>query len=148
RRWGGATPRWGPRRRPDNSARPTPPPAPRPPPPHPPVGAACEHCHGRPEATSHQADALRIDFRPGGEIGQSVARIGYLVEADDSPMLAFALAAPSKIEAHRHIAPLGKLPVHNALSVAFLVATEAVQHDKRRSALTGTQAVRSVHDPR
>jgi len=61
-------------------------------------------------------------------------------------MLAFALAAPSKIDAHRHIAPLGKLLGHNALSVAFLVATKAVQHDKRRSAVTGTQAVRSVHD--
>src|SRR5262245_51764382 len=113
---------------------------------HPPVRAACKHCHGRTEATSHQADALRIDFRPGGEIGQSVARIGYLVEADDSPMFAFALAAPSTIAAHRHIAPRGTLRGHNVLSVAFLVAAEAVQHDRRRPALTGTQAGRSVHD--
>src|SRR5262249_61568554 len=116
--------------------------------PDPRAGLPSGPCHARPEAASHQADALRIDCRAGCEIGQSVARIGYLVEADDSPMLAFALAAPSKIDAHRHIAPLGKLLGHNALSVAFLVATEAVQHDKRRSALTGTQAVRSVHDPR
>src|SRR5262245_11790852 len=113
---------------------------------HPPVGAACKYGHSRADTASHQADALRIDFRPGGEIGQSVARIGYLVEADDSPMLAFALAAPSKIDAHRHIAPVGKLLGDNALPVAFLVATEAVQHDKRRSAFTGTEAVRSVHD--
>src|SRR5262249_458150 len=107
------------RRLPNRRTRSPQPPAGRPHlqplPPPPPAAPPYNTAPRRAEAPSPQADALRIDFRPGGEIGQSVARIGYLVEADDSPMLAFALAAPSKIEAHRHIAPLGKLPGHNAL---------------------------------
>src|SRR5215475_1118423 len=110
------------------------------------VRAACKYGHSCTETAPYQADSLGIDFWPGGEIGQSIAGIRHLIETDDSPMLTFALAASSEIDAHRHIAPLGKLLGDNALSVAFLVATKAVQHDKRRSALTRTQAVRSVHD--
>src|SRR6266536_1849015 len=113
---------------------------------HPPVRAACEHGHGRAEAASHQADALGVDFGAGGEVGQRIACIRHLIETDDSPALAFAVAASSKVDAHRHIAPLGKLLGHNALPVTVLVAAEAVQHDKRRSALTGTEVVRSMHD--
>ena len=78
----------------------------------------------------HQADAVRIDFRAGGEVAQRIARIRHLIETDDSPVLAFALAASSEIDAHRHIAPLGKLLGHNALPVPVFIATEAVQHDE------------------
>src|SRR5262245_49724346 len=110
------------------------------------IGAAGKYGHSRTETAPHQADALGVDFREGGEVGQRIAGIRHLIETDDPPMLAFAVAAPSEIDAHRHITPLGKLLGHNALTVAILVAAEPVQHDKRRSLLTRTEIVRSMHD--
>src|SRR4029453_5378137 len=62
---------------------------------HPPVRAPAEPGQGPPEAAPHQADALGVDFGAGGEVGQRIARIRHLIETDDSPMLAFALAASS-----------------------------------------------------
>ena len=88
----------------------------------------------------------RVDFRAGGEVAQRIARIRHLIETDDPPVLAFAVAASSEVDAHRHIAPLGKLLGDNALPVAVFVAAEAVQHDERRPALTGAEIVRRMHD--
>src|SRR4029077_10648166 len=113
---------------------------------YPPVSTGGEHGHGRPETASHQSDAVRVDFRAGGEVAQRIAGIRHLIETDDSPVLAFALAASSEIDAYRHIAPLGKLLGHNALPVAVFVTAETVQHNERRSALTGTEVVGRMHD--
>src|SRR5262245_19754435 len=110
------------------------------------VRAPCKYGHSRAETASHQADALGVHFRATGEVGHGIAGIGHLIETDDPPMLAFAVAASPEIDAHRHIAPLGKLLGHNALTVAVFVAAESVEHDKCRPALTGTEIVRSVHD--
>src|SRR4029434_6137336 len=70
---------------------------------HSPVRAACKYGHGRGETASHQADALGVDLRAGGEVGQRIARIRHLIETDDSPALAFTVAASSKVDAHRHL---------------------------------------------
>ena len=76
-----------------------------------------------------------IDFRARGKIRKRVARVGDLIETDDSPVLAFALAAAAKIDTQRDVSPLGELFRDDGLALAVFVAAETVQDYKRRPAL-------------
>src|SRR6266511_572602 len=70
------------------------------------VGAAGEHGHSRAEAAPDQRDALWIYFRARRHVGDRIAGICHLIEADDSAVLAFAFAAAAKVDAQSHVAPL------------------------------------------
>ena len=109
------------------------------------------HCHGE-KSAAYMADGYaRASGKPGICMAQVIGALNLAAGLRDawlahSPVLAFTLAASSEIDAHRHITPLGKLLGHNALPVAVFVAAETVQHNERRSALTGTEVVGRMHD--
>src|SRR5437773_12440263 len=79
------------------------------------------------EAAAYQSDAIGIDFGSNREIGDGVARVGHLIEADNSAVLAFAFAAAPEIDAQRDVVALGKLLGDNGLRLAVLFAAEAAQ---------------------
>ena len=110
------------------------------------VGAAGEDRHRRAEAAADERDTLRVDFRPRRQVGDGVARVGDLIEADDPAAFAFAVAAAAEIDAQRDIAPFGHLFADDLLALAVLVAAKAMQHDKRRPALAGFVVFRNIDE--
>src|SRR5207245_10090514 len=97
------------------------------------------------KAAAYQSDAIGIHFWTRGEVRDGVARVGHLIEADNSALLAFAFAAAPEIDAQRDVAPLGKLLGDSRLPLAVFVAAEAVHSHKRRPALDWKAVLRSVH---
>ena len=98
------------------------------------IGAAGENRDSCAEAAADQRDLFGLDFGPRRQIRKRVARVGDLIEADDSATLAFAVAATAKVDAQGDIAPPGQLLCHHHLAVAIFIAAEAVQDDERRPA--------------
>src|SRR6185436_6486164 len=79
-------------------------------------------------------------------IGERVAGIGDLIEADNSAVFAFAVAATAKVDAQGYVTPLGKLFGNYGLAMPVLVAAEAMQDNKRRPAFAGLVVGRSVDE--
>src|SRR4029077_1594495 len=98
------------------------------------------------EAATHQSDTSGIHFRARSQVADCVARIGDLIEANNSSVLALAFAASPKVDAHGYITPLAELLSYDTLALAILVAAEAVEHDKCGVALAGTEIVRCMDD--
>src|SRR5215467_9020758 len=94
------------------------------------VRAAGEYGNSCAEAATHQSDALGIHFRARGHIADCVARIGDLIEADNSPMLALPLTTTTAIDAQAYRATLAKLLCYDALALAVTVTAETMQYEE------------------
>ena len=113
---------------------------------NPPVDARRVDRDGGAEAVADQADARGIDLRPARQERQRVLRILDLLQTDDAPARALALAAAAKVEPQRGVAQTGQQLRHRDGDAAVLVAAEAVQDEKARPALAGGRPVCRVHD--
>ena len=66
------------------------------------------------------------DLGPRGEVGERVARVADLVEADDAGGLPFALAASAEVESQGDVAGLGQEVGGDGGALSALMRAEAV----------------------
>ena len=100
----------------------------------------------RAETAAEQSHAAGIDLGPVQEEVQRVAGILHLVQADDPPELALAVAAASHAESQRHVAPVAEhlRGLHRIAGV--VVAAESMQNDEARAGFAGPQVVGDIDD--
>src|SRR5690349_19969132 len=73
---------------------------------------------GGPEAAADETDAPRGHLWTARHVSQGVRCVFDLIEAEDAGVLAAALAAASKIDAHDDVAPCRQLLRNDALPAA------------------------------
>src|SRR5690348_6078390 len=111
---------------------------------NPAIGTARKDRDRSTETAADQSNFAWIDFRPSGQIGDGISRIGYLIETDDAPVLTLALAATAKIDTQGDVAPLGELFGDDGLALPVFVPAKAVQDYKGWPALTGFMVGRCI----
>ena len=97
---------------------------------------------GGAEAAAHDADARGIDMRMALQQGHRIARIADLFKTDQTPMLAFALAAAAHVEAHGHIAEAIEHGGGRHHIAGLLRAAESMKNDEGGTLLAGREPFR------
>ena len=99
---------------------------------------------GGAEAAAHDANARGIHIGMALQQGHGVARVAHLLEADETPMLAFALAAAAHVEAHGHIAQTIEHGGGRHHIAGLLRAAESMKNDEGGALFAGGEPFRQA----